>query len=243
MAEKYYSISPYVYCASNPVNIVDPEGKDIYMLFYTVENKRGGDEMFFSAANTREVDIENSVFFDHNKDIVFMVPISDLSEIEEKVNTIVNLYSEKYGGTKEFSLWSHGGVDGPTGSIKTSQNALDENQMTIEGWGRINFNWTDNASANFYGCRTGVTRDAKSSFSTEISSLDNYKNVIVSGQPSYAYPSIYPDRIRISPGIAQNVFTYPVYMVAGNRRDPRRALGFTVNGKSMVKSRNGKVIY
>ena len=28
MAEKYYSISPYVYCASNPVNIVDPEGME-----------------------------------------------------------------------------------------------------------------------------------------------------------------------------------------------------------------------
>ena len=28
MAEKYYSISPYVYCAGNPVNIVDPDGKD-----------------------------------------------------------------------------------------------------------------------------------------------------------------------------------------------------------------------
>ncbi|MBQ9185188.1 MAG: RHS repeat-associated core domain-containing protein, partial [Bacteroidales bacterium] len=28
MAEKYYSISPYSYCAANPVNLVDPEGED-----------------------------------------------------------------------------------------------------------------------------------------------------------------------------------------------------------------------
>ena len=27
LAEKYYSISPYVYCAGNPVNLVDPDGK------------------------------------------------------------------------------------------------------------------------------------------------------------------------------------------------------------------------
>ena len=27
MAEKYYIISPYAYCANNPVNVVDPDGK------------------------------------------------------------------------------------------------------------------------------------------------------------------------------------------------------------------------
>ena len=30
LSEKYYSISPYAYCAGNPVNLVDPEGKDIW---------------------------------------------------------------------------------------------------------------------------------------------------------------------------------------------------------------------
>ena len=30
MAEKYYPISPYTYCAGNPVNLVDPTGEDIW---------------------------------------------------------------------------------------------------------------------------------------------------------------------------------------------------------------------
>ena len=30
MAEKYYNTTPYAYCANNPVNFVDPEGRDIW---------------------------------------------------------------------------------------------------------------------------------------------------------------------------------------------------------------------
>ena len=33
LSEKYYSISPYAYCAGNPVNLVDPSGKWIYIYF------------------------------------------------------------------------------------------------------------------------------------------------------------------------------------------------------------------
>ena len=34
LAEKYYSISPYVYCHDNPVNLIDPDGKKV-VLFAT----------------------------------------------------------------------------------------------------------------------------------------------------------------------------------------------------------------
>ena len=30
LGEKYYDVSPYAYCAGNPVNLVDPEGEKIY---------------------------------------------------------------------------------------------------------------------------------------------------------------------------------------------------------------------
>ena len=30
LAEKYYFLSPYAYCSGNPVNFVDPDGKDIW---------------------------------------------------------------------------------------------------------------------------------------------------------------------------------------------------------------------
>ena len=32
LAEKYYSVSPYAYCAGNPVNFVDPDGKETHVV-------------------------------------------------------------------------------------------------------------------------------------------------------------------------------------------------------------------
>jgi len=37
MAEKYYGINPYVYCANNPVRFVDPDGEQ-FVIWYTDEN-------------------------------------------------------------------------------------------------------------------------------------------------------------------------------------------------------------
>ncbi|MDR3046465.1 MAG: RHS repeat-associated core domain-containing protein [Bacteroidales bacterium] len=35
MAEKYYSVSPYAYCANNPINAIDLTGKDIVIFYGT----------------------------------------------------------------------------------------------------------------------------------------------------------------------------------------------------------------
>ena len=41
LAEKYYSISPYAYCAGNPVNSVDPDGKVVWFIPLLVKGAVG----------------------------------------------------------------------------------------------------------------------------------------------------------------------------------------------------------
>ena len=41
MADKYPSISPYAYCAWNPVKLVDPDGREVSPVFSSTGNFRG----------------------------------------------------------------------------------------------------------------------------------------------------------------------------------------------------------
>lgn len=144
-AEDYCSVSPYTYCMNNPVCLIDPDGRSVYMLLYTVGNGTNDDNMFRVAAETRMRDIMNSKGFDASKDIVIMKGISDLGIIGETVNDIVSDYSKQYGNTIEFGLWSHSGLDGPIGTVPTSSNSLETLQMDMQGWGEIDFNWASSA--------------------------------------------------------------------------------------------------
>lgn len=67
-AEKYYHLSPYAYCAGDPVNLVDPDGRKIYFADGVPEwfkerfaatiqymNERGTSWIFKNLQNSDEV--------------------------------------------------------------------------------------------------------------------------------------------------------------------------------------------
>mgnify|MGYP004624285775 CR=1 FL=1 len=61
MCEKYYGISPYASCGDDPVNEVDPDGKDIYIIY---SDKNGNERSFrFSGFQGRKsITIPNNQF-------------------------------------------------------------------------------------------------------------------------------------------------------------------------------------
>lgn len=63
LAEKYYGISPYAYCANNPVNAIDPDGKKKFRV-----NENG----YFYESNTFIEKIKSILGFGSGRDIVFL---------------------------------------------------------------------------------------------------------------------------------------------------------------------------
>ncbi len=245
----YPALSPYNFVANMPLRAVDPDGREIYILFTTTGNSRG-DAMFSGAAQTRKDNIQNSQFFDPSRDKVVVLQVSDISDIHNQVNNIVAQYSAQYGKTREVGIWSHGGFDGPIGTEQSFINPLyregevfrgelknnTSSQMSLLGWSQIDFNWSENgASCTFYGCNTGNDIDLKrgwvGSFALNISGLDNFRDVQVAGQSTSAYPSFSP-LIRTT-NLARAAYpsvgfsTGETYLVGGNGSEGRQAMWFT----------------
>ena len=182
-------ISPYAYCLGNPVGFIDPDGRDVYMLFYTSGNSRG-DNMFRAAAETRKYDIEHSDSFNPSNDVVVLSPVQDLADIAQFVKNVIDTYSESFGATAEFSMWSHAGIDGPTGTMPTSANAIDNYQMSNEGWSAI-LRMRNHLNSH------------------------KHRHLYFHGQTSSAYPSIYTNVRQNTQEMLNGNFSYPTYMVGG----------------------------
>lgn len=70
LCEKYYSISPYAYCNNNPVNYVDPDGRDIWEIDYDgriinrIENKT--QDAFYMVAKDSNGDYQRTFSVDED---------------------------------------------------------------------------------------------------------------------------------------------------------------------------------
>lgn len=194
--------------------------KQLFLLFYTTQNHRGDDLMYFSA-KTRRHNIEKASWFDPERHLIFNVPIQDIAEIITTVASSI----QKRGGIgkveiKEVNVFSHAWYDGPTGSVPCSVEP-EGYQMKLAGWSLIDFQWAAKSRFAMFGCNTATDEYNARVFAEDLSNSPNFKDVEVWGQTSPAKPSFYPDQRDSS--VLRNMDTgWSVnftYMVASTKGD------------------------
>ena len=96
LCEKYYNVSPYVYCHNNPVNMTDPDGMDDYQLsrdgcFILLKKTDDNYNVIYSTTSNGNIDYKTSVNIE--KGI-----------IEEKIQrNILGQTSSNMSGNKTFN--------------------------------------------------------------------------------------------------------------------------------------------
>ena len=97
MSEKYYGISPYVYCLGNPISIIDPNGMDIWTMDEkgnVVWTRESDDHRLYYVNN-------NGVWSDDYVSVSDRSILDDLTKTEAKVD----------GGAKVSSHTSKSGIN------------------------------------------------------------------------------------------------------------------------------------
>ena len=123
LAEKYYSISPYAYCAGNPVRYIDPNGKSVYGIdanghFKLITINKDKTDQLYVMKNKKEID-KSKTFLTMSKNIMGSLKSNEVKTTDGKTAHYVSMH-----------------VDGNNKGAETAFKWLSNN--TSVEWSRLN---------------------------------------------------------------------------------------------------------
>jgi RHS repeat-associated protein len=121
MADEYPSLTPYAYCGNNPINRIDPDGRD----WYQFENENGTKTIFWQEGNAKTATLYGQIYnnigetyldqhdwgaisFNQNNvtGVYLYMSVSDLSVSDKGLNFLIakeGLRLEPYNDSKGFA--------------------------------------------------------------------------------------------------------------------------------------------
>jgi len=207
LADKYPNISPYAYCAWNPVKLVDPDGRDVYII--------GDEKSKEEALRQIQQKSKNMKFFinEHGK-LSFDGEAKTrkekyMAEIIQSGNVHVNLevqnHSDFYGETIDIGGFDGNVLSGDGKSITTFQviNVARSSKQDLECENMGNMIWHE-ISESYEGGRISLVRQENAP-----SAIDGNDEAIYR-KAHYAAGKFFPGTIKDRGTIKQYIESLPL---------------------------------